>query len=112
MARKYIVAEDIKSETKVGKSIYIFDMFFIIIYFAVSLVLANMVNPVLKIPFYIYSVVCAVFLTGKSPTNKKRRNYESMIMFLRKDRDVYEAVKDISHRTEETLKREKINGKG
>ncbi|MFR5970287.1 MAG: hypothetical protein ACLUGF_04295 [Clostridium sp.] len=33
---KHIVVQDIKSETKVGKSVYLFDFFFLVTYGAVS----------------------------------------------------------------------------
>lgn len=49
---RYLVAKDIKSETKVSKNIYIYDFFFILIYMSVSLVLANLVHPSLKIVFF------------------------------------------------------------
>ena len=33
---RYLVSKEIKSETKVGKSIYLFDFFFLITYMAIS----------------------------------------------------------------------------
>ena len=86
---KYIVAKEIKSETKVNKWIYLFDLFFVIIYCTVSFILGGAVHAGLRIPFYLYSIICALFLTAKSRTNRHRRNYEAMILFLRRDREVY-----------------------
>lgn len=89
---KYIVAQEIKSETKVNKWIYLFDLFFVIIYGTVSLILGGTVHAKLRVLFYLYSMACALFLTAKSRTNRHRRNYEAMILFLRRDREVFQPV--------------------
>lgn len=112
---RYLVSKEIKSETKVGKSIYLFDFFFLIVYMAVSFVLVNLVHPSLHIAFYLFSFVMALLLTTKSYTNKKRRNYQSIAIMLRKDQTVYRSVVNVSRRTklqeEEELKRvEKTKG--
>lgn len=93
---RYLVSKEIKSETKVGKSMYLFDLFFLIIYMAVSFVLVNLVHPSWQLVFYLYSLVMAVLLTSKSYFNKKRRNYQSMAIILRKDTTVYRPVANIS----------------
>ena len=103
---RYLVAKDIKSETKVSKNIYIYDFFFILIYMSVSLVLANLVHPSLKIVFFIYSLGMAVFLTAKSYYNKKRRNYESIMIMLRRDKESYSPVLNKSRRRERIEKEE------
>lgn len=86
---KYIVAQEVKSETKVSKNIYLFDFFFILVYFTISLILGIAVHENLKILFYVFSGICALYLTANSRTNRGRRNYESILLFLRRDRDVY-----------------------
>lgn len=103
---RYLVAKDIKSETKVSKNIYIYDFFFILIYMSVSLVLANLVHPSLKIVFFIYSLGMAVFLTAKSYYNKKRRNYESVMIMLRRDKESYSPVLNKSRSRERIEKEE------
>lgn len=102
---KHIVVQDIKSETKVGKSIYLFDFFFLLTYGAVSFLLGSMVHSMLRIPFYIFSAVCAIFLTMKSSWNKKRRNWESLLLYIRKDREIYLPIVNESKATELGLKR-------
>ncbi|MBO5485033.1 MAG: hypothetical protein J6K58_06800 [Lachnospiraceae bacterium] len=101
----YVVAQEIKSETKVTKHIYLFDMFFILIYYSVSFALGVAVHEKWKIPFYLFSMICAVFLTAKSWTNRKRRNIESIILFLQRDKEVYFPVanhsKEVSKKQEE-----------
>lgn len=93
---KYLVSQEIKSETKVGKHVYVFDLFFVLFYSSVSLVLANAVHTTFRIPFLIFSIAMAFFFTLKSYQNKKRRNYESLLIHLRRDTEVYHPVKNIS----------------
>lgn len=102
---KYIVVQEIKSETKVGKSIYLFDFFFLLTYGAVSFLLGSMVHSMLQIPFYIWSAVWGIFLTLKSGWNKKRRNWESILLYIRKDREVYYPLVNEGIATENGKKR-------
>lgn len=95
-----LVPQEINSETKVGKSIYLFDFFFLVIYMAVSLVIGNMVHESLRFLFYVYSFLMALFFTGKSFYNQKRRNYESIAILIRKDLDIYYPVINISKKRE------------
>lgn len=93
---RYTVTQEIKSETKVGKVIYVFDFFFIVIWIMVSYMLAYMVADELHVPFYIFSVIMAIILTMPSFANKKRRNYQSILLLVKKDRSVYKPVLNIS----------------
>lgn len=102
MAFQFMALDETKSETKVHGNIYLFDLFFILIYFSISAILGSGVSSALRVPYYIFSVICALWLTSKSSTNKRRRNYESMILFLRRDRTVYRVEKNISMSTEES----------
>lgn len=104
---KYTVVQDIKAETKVGKSMYLFDFFFLLTYAAVSFMLGSLVHSTLRIPFYLFSGGCAIFLTMKSSWNKNRRNWESLFLYLRKDREVYLPLPNVSVATENQRK----NGK-
>ena len=97
---KFMALDETKSETKVHGNIYLFDFFFILIYFGISGMLGSVVSGTLSIPFYIYSVCCAMWLTARSNSNKRRRNYEALILFLRRDRTVYMAEMNISMKPE------------
>lgn len=100
--------DEIKSETKVYKGIYLFDFFFLILYMMISYILRFFVASSLTVVFMIFSAICALYLTSKSSTNKQRRKYEALILFLRHDRAVYRPVKNISLATESQLKEKKI----
>lgn len=97
---KYFVVQDLKVEKKVFKHIFITDFFFIVIYAAVTMMLGAVVHPYLKVAFYIFSGCCAIFLTAKSKWNQKRRNWESLLMFIRRDKNIYHPVINKSKRRE------------
>lgn len=104
---KYIVVQDMKTETKVSKNIYLFDFFFLLVYAATSLMFGSVVHPMLKVPFYLFSGVCGVFLTMKSSWNKRRRNWESLFLFIRRDKEVYHPIMNQSAATEKGMERRK-----
>ena len=93
---KHIVVKDIKSETKVFKFIYIQDFFFLLFYMSVIYLLGNLVNVLLLVPFYIFSGLVGIFLTVKSSWNVKRRNWESLFIYLRRDMEVYKLIINLS----------------
>jgi hypothetical protein len=93
---KHIVVKDIKSETKVFKFIYIQDFFFLLFYMSVIYLLGNLVNVLLLVPFYIFSGLVGIFLTVKSSWNVKRRNWESLFIYLRRDMEVYKPIINLS----------------
>lgn len=89
---RFIAMDETKSETKVTGNIYLYDLFFILIYFTVTAMLGTVVSSVLRIPYYLFNVVCALWLTMKSHSNKQRRNYQSIVLFLRRDYKVYKDI--------------------
>lgn len=96
MQFQFITLDETKSQTKVHGNIYLFDFWFILVYFAVSGMLGNVVSDTLRIPYYIFSVFAALWFTSKSKSNEQRRNYEAMILFLRRDKNVYISEKNLS----------------
>lgn len=95
MAR-YKVTQELRSESKVAYNIYVKDFFFLIIYAGISLILGNAVHESLIVPFYIFSIAIALFLTLPSTFNKKRRNWQSILILLNKDEAIYHPVKNPS----------------
>lgn len=89
---RFIAMDETKSETKVTGNIYLYDLFFILIYFTVTAMLGTVVSSVLRISYYVFNVVCALWLTMKSHSNKQRRNYQSIVLFLRRDYKVYKDI--------------------
>ena len=106
MYEEYINPQEIKSETKVGFGLYAFDFFFLIFYAMFTYILGNIVHDAIRIPYYIFSCIMGLTLTIPSPLNKKRRNYQSIIIMLRKDINVYRPVKNISQQIKKEKKGE------
>lgn len=89
---RYLVTQEIKSPARVGKILYIQDFFFLIIYAGLTALLASLVNGGLLFPYWIFSACMGFCLTAGSWKNKKRRNLQSVLLFLRKDRAVYRPI--------------------
>ena len=92
------VTEEIKSQTKVFMGLYIFDFFFLIVYRGLTYLLRNFVHQDLRIAYYIFSTIMAICLTLPSPFNKKRRNYQSIFILLKRDNIVYKPIVVNYHR--------------
>ena len=73
MART-ITTESVESKTKVIFDYDAYDLFFIVIYAAISFGLRSEVHDSLRGAFMIFSIVIAIFLSSKSSLNKKRKN--------------------------------------
>ena len=84
MART-ITTESVESKTKVIFDYDAYDLFFIVIYAAISFGLRSEVHDSLRGAFMIFSIVIAIFLSSKSSLNKKRKNYESLYLLITRD---------------------------
>lgn len=93
---EYTITKEIKSQTKVGFGIYVFDFMFLVLFGIIAFSLRSMVNDHLLIPYAIFSATVALFLTSPSYFNRKRRNYQSLLLYLQRDDNLYRPVKNIS----------------
>lgn len=98
------VVDELKSETKVYKGIMLQDFFFLIIYMMAAYILREFVSSSLRVIYMIFSAFTALYLTSKSGSNKNRRKYEAIMLFLKRDRTVYYPVINYSLATERQLK--------
>ena len=89
----YYSTKEIKSQSKIGLYLFAFDFFFLLIFGVITYILAASVNSNLRILYYIFSVVVGIGLTVPSPYNKQRRMYQSIILYLKKDGNVYHPVR-------------------
>lgn len=87
---RYLVTKEIKSETQVMWTLYFQDFAFLVIWVMVNgMYLQNIAHPYLQIPFTVYSVLVGIALVIPSRTNPKRRQYQSIDLFLTKKKNVY-----------------------
>ena len=89
---KYLITEEIESPNRVFKNVEVADFFFVIGYMCVAFALRSLVHPALHIPYLISSLLFCIFLTCRSAWNRKRRNYESLILMMKHDTGVYRAI--------------------
>lgn len=92
MEESYLITQEIKSPAKVGLWIYASDFFFLMFYIFLTWTIKDRVVPELRVLFYIFSGFVGIYLTLPSIFNRKRRNYQSAILLVKKDSDVYKPV--------------------
>lgn len=88
----YKAAKEINAESHIALWIYAKDFFFLIAYTMVTFMLNSLVASSFRTLFNIYSIICGVVLTLPSYFNKKRRIYQSLLIFLHRDKKVYHPV--------------------
>lgn len=98
---RYVIPQEIKSETKVTRNIYLFDFFFLIVYGGATAMFANAVTSSFLVVYWIFSMLMGLMLISGSKTNKKRRFYQSVVIYLRKDKGIYRPIPNISKKRKE-----------
>lgn len=88
----YSIPKEINSETKVFRSVYLLDLFFIIVSLIFTTMTAQLVNPKLSALYYMFSIVVTFFLLSKSKTNPGIRNYRAIYIMLRRTRKTYKSL--------------------
>lgn len=86
---KTVTTTSIESRNRVFGSYDVWDFLFIMIYVMLSYGLRLYVHPSLRVPFFIFTFIVAIFLTSKSSMNKRRKNYESLYFLITADLAVY-----------------------
>ncbi|MBY2457026.1 DUF5592 family protein [Clostridioides difficile] len=88
----YNIPNEISSETKVFKSIYIIDFLIIMLALFFAWLTSSIVYPTLIIAYFIYTLVVAIFLVAKSPINPGMRNFMSIYLLITRDRKTYHSI--------------------
>lgn len=95
---RYLVTKEIKSETQVVWKLYFRDFMFLVIWIAVNLYIKEKVHVYLQVPFGIFAIVTGVLLVLPSNLNPKRRQYQSIALYLiRKKGTLYYLPKEKEH---------------
>lgn len=97
---KYMVTKEIKSETQVFWIFYLQDFLFLALWAVLCVMAKQQVHSSLTIPYAVFSAVVGIVLMLPSVTNPKRRNYQSLVLYLLRSRSVYRYWKE--QRNEET----------
>ena len=107
MEQEYIVTNELKSEPKVGVKVFISTFYFLMFYGIVFYNLKIFVHERLMIPYTIFSVVTGIFLTMPSIFNRKRKVYQSIVLYLQRDKTVYRPTQNVSVERKKELLLEK-----
>lgn len=86
------ITDGVESKVRVTANIEIFDFFFVLGAAGLAYMMRGFVHEKLQIPFFLFTVLLAVFLTARSTFNKKRRNFESLYFLIMKDESVYKPI--------------------
>lgn len=89
---EYKAAKELNSESHVGLWIYARDFFFLIAYGMISFMLSSFVASSFLLLYGIYSAICGIILTTPSFFNRKRRTYQSVLIFLHREKKVFHPV--------------------
>lgn len=79
---KYLVTKEIKSETQVVWKLYFRDFIFLCTWIGANWYLKDQIHVYLQIPFCIYAVIIGILLILPSGLNPKRRQYQSLALYL------------------------------
>lgn len=83
------VVTDIESKNKVSRHLNFGNLFFVIGYLMVAYMVRGLVSPLLQIPYFVFSGVCAVLLSIPSATNRGRNNLEALLLMRKADKTTY-----------------------
>jgi len=89
---KYVIPNDIKTELKMYKEIYMFDFWISLGAIGLAWVLARFIEPGFKLPFYLFTVVVVVTLLSRPRSNPKKRMYQAMSLALNRTKQTYQSV--------------------
>lgn len=79
---RYLVTKEIKSETQVVWKLYFRDFVFLIVWISVNWNLKDKIHVYLQVPFCIFAVIIGILLILPSGINPKRRQYQSLALYL------------------------------
>jgi Family of unknown function (DUF5592) len=88
----YNIPKEISTELKINKSLYLFDLLFIIGLLMVTMMLRFFIHPTLQIPFYIFMGIFGVLMIVRPSTNPKKRMYEALLLTLVRKKSTYCAI--------------------
>mgnify|MGYP002792022395 FL=1 len=91
---RYIVTQEIKSETQVLWFIYLQDLAFLTVWTMLVLVLKENVHGYLRIPYYIFSFVVGVRMVLRVKGNPKRRYYQALAIYIGRPKNIYRYFKE------------------
>ena len=85
----YTLPKEIKSAMKITKSLYAYDLVFLVCFMCFAWLLDILVYKPLLVPYYIFMFIMGLYLRGNSLINPKKRNFQSIYYIVIRDRKSY-----------------------
>lgn len=86
---RYIVPQELRTESKLYKGLTMFDVGFIFVAFGIIKGLDGLVYEAVLPVYYVFNAVMALIFLARSPFNPGKRMFFSLYAFLIKDRFVF-----------------------
>lgn len=97
--RNYRIPNEISTELKINKMLYLFDLLFIISLIIFRQVMIVFVHSSLEWYFTIFLVVFGLFMIVRPSTNPQKRMYQAVIYAFVRKKDSYSSI-DYSEESE------------
>lgn len=90
---RYLVTKEIKSETQVIWKLYFQDFAFLLIWIMLNYKFKEIAHAYLRWPMFIFAVIMGIFLVLPSVANPKRRQYQSIMLYLIRPQETFYFIK-------------------
>lgn len=88
----YNIPKEIRTELKINKALFLFDLLFIIGLVVFTMTTKPLVHPMFQIPYYIFMLIVGVILIVRPNTNPQKRMFEALFIALARKRSTYCAI--------------------
>ncbi|MGI8382593.1 DUF5592 family protein [Priestia megaterium] len=88
----YTIPKEISTELKINKSLYLFDLLFIIGLLLFTMMLRYFIHPMLYIPFYVFMGIFGLIMILRPLTNPQKRMYEILLLTMVRKKSTYCAI--------------------
>ena len=90
--RSYRIPNEVSTELKINKVLYLFDLMFIIGLILFRQITINFIHSSLTIYYTIFLAVFGLFMIVRPSTNPKKRMYQSLLFGIVRKKESYSSV--------------------
>lgn len=101
----FIMLKELDAQFKISKHIYAIDLFILFGFAGAGVLLKDVVFGNLQVVFMIFNFFVGIFMTAPSFANPQKRNFQSLIILLRRTQNkrVYKPI-PVEYSREDTIK--------
>ncbi|MFP7176272.1 MULTISPECIES: DUF5592 family protein [Priestia] len=88
----YNIPKEVTTELKINKSLFLFDLLFIIGLLIFTMILNIFIHPTLQIPYYIFMGIVGLIMIWRPHTNPKKRMYQVLLITMMRKKNTYCAI--------------------